>query len=237
MSCAIMQPTYLPWAGYFNLLASVDDFVFLDDVQFERQSWQSRNRILLEGREHLVVVPVASAPLATPISAITVKDERPWRGHHAQLLASAYRKAPHGDFALQVVLPCIADTSLHRLADLNIRIIQAVCDALGLAPRLHRASELACPGSRSEHLARICERIGTDDYLSPAGSLGYLQEDDFAARYGKRLTIQSFAPAPYRQLRTDTFVSHLSVVDVLAHLGPDQTLSYIRGTHHEDRQH
>ena len=52
-SCAIMQPTYLPWSGYFNLMARVDVFVLLDDVQFERRSWQSRNRILVNGHEVL----------------------------------------------------------------------------------------------------------------------------------------------------------------------------------------
>ena len=58
MRCAIMQPTYLPWAGYFNLISQVDRFVFLDDVQFEKQSWQTRNRILLQGEECLISVPV-----------------------------------------------------------------------------------------------------------------------------------------------------------------------------------
>jgi hypothetical protein len=60
MMCAIMQPTYFPWAGYFSLLGMVDVFVFLDDVQFVRGSWQNRNRVLVAGEEHWITFPVAS---------------------------------------------------------------------------------------------------------------------------------------------------------------------------------
>ncbi|WBY00901.1 WbqC family protein [Ramlibacter tataouinensis] len=223
-----MQPTYLPWSGYFNLIDSVDDFVFLDDVQFERRSWQSRNRILVHGREYLLTVPVVKAPRETCISDIVVDESSDWRIHHERVLASAYCKAPYGEVALSVVLQCIADRQLQRLADLNIRIIEAVCALLGLTANLHRASAFRCPGSRSEHLSLICEHLGTDDYLSPAGSMAYLEQDAFAARYGKRLRVQQFTPMTYRQLGAPTFVSHLSIIDVLAHLGTEQTLRYIR---------
>lgn len=232
-----MQPTYLPWSGYFNLVARVDDFVFLDDVQFERRSWQSRNRILLDGREHLLTVPVRKSPREARIHEIAIDDGGAWRSQHAKVLEAAYRQAPHGGTALQLVLPHLADTALRLLADLNIRIIESICALFPLPARMHRASRLGCPGDRSEHLARICEAVGTDDYLSPAGSREYLEQDRFAERYGKRLTVQQFAPAPYAQRRAPAFVSHLSILDVIAHLGPSATFDYIRGTSHEDRSH
>lgn len=56
MKCGIMQPTYLPWSGYFNLISSVDIFVFLDDIQFNRRSWQTCNRVLLRGEEYMLSV-------------------------------------------------------------------------------------------------------------------------------------------------------------------------------------
>ena len=84
MKCAIMQPMYLPWAGYFNLIAAVDTFVFLDDVQLERQSWQTRNRILLGGKEVLLSVPTQRVPLDTPIELIALADATRWRHRHAQ---------------------------------------------------------------------------------------------------------------------------------------------------------
>lgn len=87
-----MQPTYLPWAGYFHLIGTVDKFVFLDDVQFERRSWQSRNRILLEGREHYLTVPVRKASRSELIKNIAIDNDQEWRKRHLQLLRQAYLK-------------------------------------------------------------------------------------------------------------------------------------------------
>ena len=229
MSCAIMQPTSLPWSGYFNLMASVDDFVFLDDVQFERRSWQSRNRILLDGREHLLSVPSVRANREATIDVIEIDDSISWRESHAKVLDAAYRKAPHGPDMLAAVLPCIADRTLHLLVDLNIRIIEALSQLLFISTRLHRASALGCSGKRSEHLALICDHIGTNDYLSPLGSQSYLEKDNFSTHHGKRLRLQSFSPTPYAQRRANSFVSHLSVVDVISHLGLEGARNYVLG--------
>lgn len=222
-----MQPTYLPWSGYFNLMASVEDFVFLDDVQFERRSWQSRNRILLNGQEYLLTVPVIKVARETKISDIVVDDSRKWRNHHIKTLTTAYAKTPYGKLILEAILPIINNTQLQRLAELNIEIISTVRKILGITTRLHLASALGCSGNRSEHLANICDRLGTDDYWAPIGSICYLQDDEFSKRYHKHLWVQKFIPAPYIQWKASSFISHLSIIDVLAHLGPEQTRHYI----------
>lgn len=224
-----MQPTYLPWAGYFNLMAQVDDFVFLDDVQFERRSWQSRNRILLDGHEHLLTVPVRKSARDTRLDAIELASDDGWRDAHARLLEAAYGRAPFGREGLEPVLGALADRTIDKLADLTVRIIEGWRSALGLSARTHRASALGCGGSRSEHLALICQALGTRDYLSPAGSETYLTEDRFISRFNMHLSIQSFLPSPYTQMRTAQFVSHLSLLDVIAHLGIDGANRYIRG--------
>lgn len=224
-----MQPTYLPWPGYFNLIASVEDFVFLDDVQFERRSWQSRNRILLRGAEHMLSVPVSKAGRETRLCDIRVADEDRWRSSHSAVLQQAYERAPYGAPVLDAVLPCIADRAITHLAALNIRIIEALCRLLGLSPRLHRASDLGCGGRRSEHLALICERLGQHDYLAPAGSREYLEADDFEERFRKRLRVQAFESRPYPQRGAIPFVSHLSVVDLLAQTGMEAASRYVRG--------
>jgi hypothetical protein len=222
-----MQPTYLPWAGYFNLIASVDQFVFLDDVQFERNSWQCKNRILLAGKDHTLMVPVQKAPLQTRIDEIRVDDAKPWRTRHIEALTQAYSETTYGRAVLDRITPVIGDTNEQFLARLNIRIIREMCAMLGLHPQFSIAGELACDGHRSEHVAKICDRLGEDEYLSPPGAREYLEADGFAGQYGKQLRFQAFEPAEYRQDGAAAFVSHLSIVDVLAHVGPERTRAYV----------
>jgi WbqC-like protein len=229
MRCAVMQPMYLPWAGYFNLIASVDTFVLLDDVQFERQSWQMRNRILLNGEEVLLSVPTQRVPLDTQIRSVQVADAARWRHRHATTLQQAYGSAPYGAVVLERVLPVIEDTSITSLADLNVAAIRTFIELLDLPARLLRASDLCCGGKRTDHVIALCERVGATVYVSPEGSREYLVADDFVGRSGMKLEFQQFTPQPYVQSRSATFVSHLSIVDVLANLGPDRGSAYVRG--------
>jgi hypothetical protein len=222
-----MQPTYLPWSGYFNLLAEADKFVFLDDVQFERQSWQSRNRILLDGKEHLLVVPVKRDGLGTMINQATISNENRWRRTHWRTLQAAYGKAPYGEKLLAVLKPFYEEENTQHLSDLNQSIIRALASAMAIETSTFRASELKCEGQRSVRLAKICDTLGCDEYLSPRGSEAYLREDNFVEEADAKLSFQEFEPVPYRQYRADRFVSHLSVVDVIANLGTDGARAYV----------
>lgn len=228
--CAVMQPTYLPWSGYFNLMAQVDVFVLLDDVQFQRRSWHTRNRILLQGREHLLTVPVAAAHQRDRLDQVQTVDE-PWRARHWATLVSAYGKAPHGRELLDLLQPLYqpAQPGSRALADWNAALIGVLAQALGIATPRVRASELGCGGQRSDHLLAICLALGCDHYLSPRGSREYLEEDAFEANERVALAFQQFEPRPYAQQRAEAFVSHLSVVDVIAQQGLSFAARYVRG--------
>lgn len=222
-----MQPTYLPWSGYFNLIGQVDKFVFLDDVQFERQSWQSRNRILLQGKEHLLVVPVNRDALGTPINQITINTRNDWRKTHWRTLQAAYGKAVYGVDVLALLEPFYTGTSELLLSQLNQSIIRKLSTGLGIETTFFCSSELNCEGERSARLIRICEALGCDEYLSPVGAMQYLQEDNFESNMTIKLSFQRFNPAPYKQHRSDQFISHLSMIDVIANNGLDYAKTYI----------
>ena len=213
-----MQPTFLPWAGYFNLLAKADEFVFLDDVQLEKQSWQTRNRILVNGQIHWVVVPVRHRELAQTIAETTLLDAAHWRRKFARTFEQSYCRHPHfadGRELIDTLLSC--DTPY--LAELNEALIRFAACKLGLSPRLYRARDLGIEGKRSERLAALCAHFGVGEYLSPMGAAEYLREDGFTENASARLRLQDYVPAPYAQRGTDEFFSHLSIVDVVANLG------------------
>lgn len=232
MRCAIMQPTYLPWAGYFNLISQVDKFVFLDDVQFEKRSWQSRNRVILNKQITWLTVPVSQVSQQQIIRTVELAEEPHWRNKHVRVLEHAYAKHPYKHEVFNIA-QLIADTATPYLVDLNIVLIKAIAERLGLSPKFFRASDLAVGGKRSEHLFRICETLQCEEYLSPVGSAEYLAGDGIFDNGTVRLFFQDYVPQPYMQKGLEDFVSHLSIIDVAANIGWAEAAEYIKSK--EDR--
>lgn len=222
-----MQPTYIPWSGYFNLISNVDRFVFLDDVQFEKQSWQARNRILLQGKECLLSIPVCRTGLDTIISKVVISNGVDWRRKHWMTLVSAYGKSRFGKELLDFLAPFFSGPQPASLSEFNQLIIIRLAEALQLSTSFYRASDLVCGGERSDHLIRIINTLNCSEYLSPRGSAVYLEEDRFEELSGVRLEYQDFKPASYTQDKASEFVSHLSIVDVIANIGFSSAKGYI----------
>lgn len=227
--CAIMQPTYLPWIGYFALMDMADVFVFLDDVQLSKQSWQTRNRIKGEsGKELMLSVPVRHAG-AQPIRDVEI-DGAHWVAKHLKSFTQNYRKAPHFVEALALYEPVLQGGSA-KLCDLNIALISAIADRLGIAGKRVRSSEIAEKSAdRRDRLVDICRQFGADTYLSPAGAAGYLSEDDGEAqfaRHGMTLLYQCYEHPTYPQVN-GAFLPYMCVLDLIANVGTTEAATVIR---------
>ncbi|MBL9051074.1 MAG: WbqC family protein [Tabrizicola sp.] len=227
MRIAIMQPTYLPWLGYFNLIAQADKFVFLDDVQFSRQSWQQRNRIIVGDEMVWISVPVVtSGRMGQTIREVEVSDTTPWRKKQLGSLSGALARAPYGQEVIELVKPTL-ESRESRLCEINIALITAIADYLELPTSLYRSSELACEGGRSERLLAICRTLGGSRYLSPAGARDYISEDGAFSDAAFPVSFQSFSPGPYRDaapLRAGEFPS---IIDAIAWTGRKNTRTLI----------
>ncbi len=231
-TCAIMQPTYLPWLGYFALMDMVDVFVFLDDVQLSKQSWQTRNRIKRQdGQELMLSVPIRhSGDLQERlIKDVEVNDGAHWAAKHLKSFEQNYRRAPHLADAMAIFDPALR---LHgpKLCDLNIGIIEAVAERAGIgARRCVRSSEITGKSAdRRDRLVDICAHAGADTYLSPAGAAGYLGEG--AAQFVARdidLLYQSYVHPVYPQVN-GAFLSHMCVLDLIANVGFAEVAGVIR---------
>jgi hypothetical protein len=227
--CAIMQPTFLPWAGYFNLISRVDTFVFLDNVQYQKCSWHSRNRLLVKRRPHWLTVPVRHVELDQTIQNTRIEESRGWRTKHVRLLTQSYAKHPHAQDVMEICA-ILQDTSMEHLADLNIHLVRWFCAKLDLAPRFYRSSALEIDSGGTgpcKRLASILAHVGAKAYISPRGAAGYLAEDRFVEWTTTSLQFQNYTPRRYPQHRHAEFVSHLSIFDVVANLGWTGTKQYI----------
>lgn len=220
MKIAIAQPTYLPWLGYFDLLDQVDKFVLLDTVQFEKQSWQQRNRIKTPtGLQWLTVPVVFRGRLGQRIVDVEIREVEFWRDH-LRAVELNYRRAPFFDDyypALRELL-CSLSSGLH-LAELNIGLLRWLSEALGIKTPIVRSSELAVDGKRTQLLAEICSLLGAATYISPLGSADYLLNDlPTLTDRGVNVVFQHYEHPEYRQL-FPPFQAHSSVLDLLFNEG------------------
>jgi hypothetical protein len=217
---AIAQPTYLPWLGYFDLLDQVDKFVLLDTVQFEKQSWQQRNRIKTPtGLLWLTVPVVFRGRLGQRIVDVEIREAAFWRDH-LRAVELNYRRAPFFDEyypAFSELLP--AASSGLCLAELNIHLLHWLAELLGIKTPIVRSSELAVDGKRTHLLADICSLMGATTYVSPLGSADYLlYELPILTGAGVDVAFQHYEHPLYRQLFLP-FQSHASVLDLLFNEG------------------
>lgn len=224
--CSIMQPTYVPWAGYFSLISVSKHFFFLDDVQLVKQSWQTRNQINLSGQAFWLSVPVFHKNLDQLIQNTEIDDRTRWRDKHIKTIQMNYSKAPFLK-QLEYLFEIIADKSIQKLSDFNMKIIHETCKKLDLKTKLHVSSLYPEKSNdRTQRLIDLCKAVQCDGYISPAGAKEYLVEDGFTKNNDVEASIFSFTPAQYPQGK-EAFVSHLSFLDVVANISFSGFKKYI----------
>lgn len=227
MILAVMQPTYLPWSGYFSLISRSDRFVFLDDVQFSAQSWQQRNRLMVNGRPHMLTIPVLTKGRGEQmISEVETDEHRHWRQRHLRTLQQAYARHPHGKEVVALVEEVISRND-SSLAHINMELIRSFCSAMGMNPTFYESSGLLMGGHKSARVLAICRHLGADSYLSPAGSRGYMEEEGLFAASEVSVSYLEYTPAPYPQRGSREFVPQMSMVDVLANIGFEEGRRYV----------
>jgi hypothetical protein len=174
-TAAIMQPTYLPWIGYFSLMDQVDTFVFLDSVQFDKRSWQQRNRIKTAQGELFLTVPVITKGRRfQKISEAEIDPAQHFQEKQLKTIENNYSKAPFFDVYWEEFSE-ILKQNYRFLVDLNVALIEWFKIKLGIESVLIKSSSLKAQGQRVDLLVSICRKTGINHYLSPMGYKRYIK--------------------------------------------------------------
>lgn len=219
MKIAISQPTYLPWMGYFDLIDQVDTFVFLDDVQFEKQSWQQRNRIKTPtGLQWLTVPVVFRGRLNQLIKDVEIRVPDFWRDH-LRAIELNYRRARYFDDYFPKISELLTNCG-PSLAQLNISLIGFFCSTLNIKTPVVASSALNLTGKRTALLASICESLTAGEYLSPRSAAEYLlPERSELEQRGIQVNFHNYTHPEYQQ-QFPPFAAYASVLDLLFNEGP-----------------
>lgn len=219
---AIMQPTYFPWCGYFELIHHVDKFVFLDDVPFamQRPNWQKENRVLSKsGIRWLKLPTIRTEGAQTLIKDMLVDNNKGWMGKHLDLIEEIYHESSYyPDFS--PIISSFLNSGENNLSSINIGLIKIISNYLGIDTTFIRSSELSgISGLKQDRILSICHAVGGTYYYSPLGSADYIEPKGFE-RNSVKLEFQHYDHPDYKQFNNPgSFISHLSVLDIIFNSG------------------
>ena len=227
---AIVQSNYIPWKGYFDLIAATDEFILYDDAQYTRRDWRNRNQIKTPQGVQWLTVPVRVKGRYHQSIRETEIDGTEWAEQHWTRLRQNYARAPH--FARYA--PDLEALYLHgrhdTLSALNLAMLTWVNRQLGIATRMSSSSDYTLEGDRTDKLLNLCLQAGATEYLSGPAARDYLDESRFAAAQVAVRWFDYPAYPPYAQLWGE-FVHGVTVLDVLFHCGPDAHRHVVTGRH------
>lgn len=229
VNVAMMQPAFLPWQGFFELIYKADRFVFLDDFQFSVQSYHQRNRFFVNpGKVDWYSVPVRKeVSFGAPLNQARISEVVPWRKKMWKRIQQNYGKSLY----FSAVAPHIERwllTPADSLAAQNSGFIRLVCELMGFRREFRLSSEHQCNLQRSERVLDLLRWCEATCYFSARGSFGYMREDGLFPVDGIQILFQDFKPKPYLQLGAQgEFVPFLSILDALLNVGPKATAELV----------
>jgi len=229
MIAAIHQPHYLPWLRYYHKIAAADVFIFLDDVQYEKNGWQNRNKIKGPQGALCLTVPVEEAYLH-PICQVRIAANQPrWALKHFRSLEMNYSKAPFAG-AFMDAFRDLYGRSWVSLAELNWEILRCTLEMLAIKTPVVRSSEMGVDGKATDRLIQLCREVGADTYLSGAYALDAYLDGESMEQAGIQLAFQEWQCPEYRQgYPASGFVPDLSIVDLLFNAGPESSALLLEG--------
>jgi hypothetical protein len=223
----IIQSNYIPWKGYFDFIASVDEFVLLDEVQYTRRDWRNRNKIKTADGLRWLTIPVdVSGKYTQAIDETRIADPR-WTGEHVASLRHAYARAAHTKEQWPWIEALYERAqALPLLTEVNELFIRSIASRLGIATTISRSTDYASSAGKNERLMSICRQLGATTYLSGPAAAGYL-DVELWREHGIGVEFKSYdGYREYKQLY-EPFEHGVTVLDLFFNLG-DGAIDYFR---------
>jgi len=217
MKIAISQPTFFPWQGYFSLINYVDEFVFLDDVQFEKRSWQQRNKIKYMGKELLLTVPVITKnKYNQKINEVLIDQNSNYIDKHLKTIKLAYSKTKYFELYFPKILD-IYNKNFKKLIYFNKNLINFFLIELNIIKKISFSSDLKLSENKHFLIDKICKLKKCTTYISTKGSQEYLNLIN-NKNISYKIKYFDFKNEAYQQTSGE-FIKYLSIVDLIFNQG------------------
>ncbi len=215
---AILQSNYIPWKGYFDVIAAVDEFILYDDMQYTRRDWRNRNKIKTPRGEQWLTVPVQAKGKYHQTIRDTMIEGSDWAKIHWNTLTHNYCRAPHFEEIAQWLEPLYLAEKYTHLSELNRKLIRAACDYLGIKTVIRHSWEYVLLEGKTERLVELCVQAGGREYLSGPAAKDYIEENAFTEK-GIKLTWFDYSSYPEYPQLWGKFIHGVTILDLLFNCG------------------
>lgn len=218
---AILQSNYIPWKGYFDIIANVDEFILYDDMQYTRRDWRNRNKIMTPNGPIWLTIPVmVKGKFYQKINETKVVDQN-WVDDHWKSIQMNYARAEYfSDYKERIRAvydSCKEEVFLSRI---NYRFLIEICSFLGIHTKITWSSDYHLADGKTERLIDLVKQAGGDYYLSGPAAKDYIAEELFRQANIQLVWMDYRGYPEYRQL-SKKFEHGVSILDLIFNEGPN----------------
>lgn len=216
---AILQSNYIPWKGYFDLIASVDEFIIYDDAQYTKNDWRNRNIIKNATGVQWLSIPVFNKSLDQTILETQVANKN-WTRKHWNTIKQNYSKSKYFEEYSTIFEDLYLNCKDCSLSLINYKFILVINDILGIKTKISWSSDYTLLDGKSERLVGLCKDSNANEYISGPAAKGYLDESLFEDN-GIKVTWFDYSGYPEYEQRFPPFIHGVTILDLIFNEGPD----------------
>jgi len=221
-----MQPYFMPYIGYFQLLNAVDKFIILDDVNFIKKGWINRNTILINGKEFLFSIPLKGVSQNKVINQIEIDNNSSWKTNLLKTITLSYKKAPF----FNEIYSLIEDLLLQEESNLVKFIaysLQKTCNFLSIQTMILISSEIKKDNDLKgqDRIIEICKKVNATNYINAIGGTA-LYDEIFFFKHNISLNFIKSNEIIYSQFKNE-FIPWLSIIDIMMFNSPERIKNYL----------
>jgi hypothetical protein len=219
-SIAILQSSYIPWKGYFDMINLVDEFILFDDVQYTRRDWRNRNKIKTSKGAVWLTIPVKVKGKYTQKIKDTIVSDSKWSKKHWKMILHNYSKAKFFNRYKMQLEHLYHEIDDRFLSQINYRFIAAICDILDVDTEISWSMDYSIVEGKTERLIDLCKQANANSYISGPAAKSYIDKRLFREE-GIALQYMDYSNYPeYNQLYPP-FDHHVSILDLIFNEGPN----------------
>ncbi len=223
---AILQSSYLPWKGYFDIIHDVDIFIFYDCVQFTNRDWRTRNYVKTKEKRQLISVPVHGST-KLKINQIKIANEQPWKRKHYKAFKINYSKCEYYKNFSYLLEEIYVNKDWEYISELNQYSTKEISSLLKINTKFIDSSELDLSGSKTDRLIDALKKVKANLYISGPSAKEYIEEEKFK-KENIKLEYKDYSGYPEYNQMGNNFNHEVTVLDLLFNEG-EKAADYIWG--------